>query len=211
MKTRLSFNHAFTLIEMLTVMVVIAILASLILSVNAYAQKKAGLTRAEAEMKTMSAACESYKAEAGGYPREIAVSDTLDPRLDGDPTSLKYQNGSLVIYKALSGDADLNGRAKEKGYCEFNPNQLQKDSSGKIKFLKDPFGNSYGYSTAGAALEETYRQKVQQNPAEPRPTGKDLKGFNPTFDLWSTGGVITKATGSPDALDADRKRWVKNW
>ena len=34
--------------------------------------------------------------------------------------------------------------------------------------------------------------------------------FSPNFDLWSTGGVITKTT-DPTTLDNDRKRWVKNW
>ena len=33
-------------------------------------------------------------------------------------------------------------------------------------------------------------------------------GYNPGFDLWSTGGVVSQASGA--ALDADRKRFVKN-
>ena len=214
MKTHTSSKTAFTLIEMLTVMAVIAILAGLIVGIQAYAQKKAALTRAEGEMRTMGAACESYKADEGGYPRDLkgknSDTDVLDPRIDGDPTSLKYQKATLVLYKALSGDENADGKgAKGKLYCEYLPSQLQKIATGQVKFIKDPFGNSYGYSTAGVAMEENYRQDVLKDPSTQRPSGTDLKGFNPTFDMWSTGGVVTR--GGASSLNTERKRWVKNW
>ena len=204
---------AFTLIEMLTVMAVIAVLASLIVSVNAFAQKKSSLVRAEAEIKTMAAACENYKADMGGYPRDIAPenseeshTDALCPVLDGNPLVEKYQKANLVLYKALSGDNDADGKSKEKPYCEFSPNQLQKNAAGEIKYIRDPFGNSYGYSTTGASTDEFYRSQLQKNPAARRPPSG---GFNPTFDIWSTGGMISKETAAE--LNPIRKRWVKNW
>ena len=205
-------TRAFTLIEMLTVMAVIAILASLVVSVNAYAHKKAALLRAEGEIKTMSAACENYKGDFGAYPRdkEGGDSDLLNPRSEGDPTASKYRKACLVLYKALSGDTEANGKGKEKPYFEFRPDQLHKLASGDIDYIKDPFGNSYGYSTAAAAAEEKYREELKKDPAAARPKGANLKGFSPTFDLWSTGGVITKATDAA-TLNSENKRWVKNW
>ena len=217
MKPHTSSETAFTLIEMLTVMAVIAILAGLIVSVNAYAHKKAALVRAEGEIRTMVASCESYKGDFGDFPRDLtggsSSTDDLDPRVDGDPTKEKYQKASLALYKALSGDENANGRANGKQYFEFRPDQLQKVSTGDIKFIKDPFGNSYGYSTAAAKDEQTFREQLKKNPSANRPTGTALRGFNPTYDLWSTGGVISKtaAGGNPNALNAERKRWVKNW
>jgi hypothetical protein len=56
---------------------------------------------------------------------------------------------------------------------------------GTVTAIRDPFGNSYGYSTA-----------QQANPSQ---------GFNPTFDLWSTAGTSNAA----DA--AYEKSWIKNW
>ena len=198
---------------MLTVMAVIAILASLIVAVNAFAHKKAALVRTEAEIRTMSAACESYKGDMGSYPRDAGsesspeiATDTLCPVLDGNPKKSKYEKACLVLYKALSGDEDANGRAKEKSYCEFRPNQLKKSSDGEIKYIQDPFGNSYGYSTNGAFSEEFYRSLLERNPGTKRPKSG---GFNPTFDLWCTGGVISKE--SAGGLNSVRKRWVKNW
>ena len=204
---------AFTLIEMLTVMAVIAILASLIVSVNAFAHKKAALVRADAEIHAMAAACESYRAEMGSYPRDTgsdasaeSKTDVLCPVLDGDPHATKYQNACLFLYKALSGDADANGKTKEKAYCEFRPDQLRKNSAGEIQYIQDPFANSYGYSTNGAATEEFYRTQIQTNPNARRPKSG---GYSPTFDLWSTAGVVSSNQG--DALNPERKMWVKSW
>jgi hypothetical protein len=161
----------------------------------------------------MVASCENYKADAGAYPRDtdgkVSDTDLLDPRIDGDPTSEKYRKASLVLYKELSGDKDADGKSKDKPYFEFKENQLQK-SGGSVKFIKDPFGNAYGYSTAGATLEAQYREDLLRDPSTHRPSGSDLKGFSPSFDLWSTGGVITKGAGT-ESLNAERKRWVKNW
>jgi prepilin-type N-terminal cleavage/methylation domain-containing protein len=216
---------AFTLIEMLTVMAVIAILASLIVAVNGYAQKKSSLLRAEGEIKTMAAACEAYKAENGNYPRDTeddSWTDKLDPRSEKDlnPTKGDYQKSSLFLYKCLSSDwgpgstpidnpkrEDISdGKSEGKIYCEFAPNQLRKNSAGtEVRYIQDPFGNSYGYSTAGAEVEEDYREKVQS--AGPKAERPAPKGFSPGFDLWSTGGVI-QGTGKPEE---DHKRWVKTW
>ena len=220
---KLRTSSAFTLVEMLTVMAVIAILAGLIVQVNAFAHKKAALARAEGEIRTMVAACEAYKGDFGGYPRED-FTDKLDPRVDGNSAGGKYQEACLVLYKAISGDAKQgvspeppatstdkpDGKPETKGYCEFRPDQLHKSSSGEIQYIQDPFGNSYGYSTAGAKTEEKYREAVQKDPSTPRPSGENQQGYSPNFDLWSTGGVISKESDETK-LNPERKRWVKNW
>ena len=95
-------TQAFTLIELLTVMVVIAILAGLILSISGFVQKKAATSRAEAEIAALSAACENYKADNGIYPRYANSTDKLDPRTSGNPSA--YAAASLYLYGQLSGD-----------------------------------------------------------------------------------------------------------
>ena len=162
----------------------------------------------------MSAALESYKADNAVYPRPPpapnTTTDTLDARTMGDPTTTNYKAASLVLYRALSGDRNLNrivDAADENldidgstlgtpltqlptSYYTFKPNQLSPtDQSLPIEFIRDPFGNSYGYSTAN-----------QADPTTP-------KGYNPTFDLWSTSGLTT--AGQP--TQADQNQWIKNW
>lgn len=210
---RSSSLRGFTLIEMLTVMLVIAILAGIVLSVNGLVQNKAARSRAEGEINALKLACENYKADNGTPPRN-ADTDALDARVSGNPNNSAYQLASLYLYKALSGDANANGQLdpdEGKNYASdlFKPSILNynKDGSGKIlqvNYIKDPFDNSYGYSTIGAKDEEDFVEKLRNsaNPTkETRPS--QVRGFNPTFDLWSTGGTTTTTSG--------QSKWVKNW
>jgi general secretion pathway protein G len=178
---------AFTLIELIVVIAIIIILAGLVLSTAGYARKKAGLARAETEIAAISAACENYKADNGIYPRN-SDTDGVDARTSGDPTTTTYQNASLYLYIQISGiDANRNPITGAKSYFIFKPNQLSPTDgqSVPVEFIRDPFGNSYGYSTAN-----------QANPAN---------GYNPTFDLWSTTGTVSNAN------PPDQSQWIKNW
>ncbi len=210
--------RAFTLIEMLVVMAVIGLLAAIILNLNGLVQSKAARTRALGEIHSLGMGCDSYKADNGSYPQD-PVTDALDPRTSGDPSA--YKTASLKLYMQLSGDLNANGRnepnatpPEPKSYLSdyFTPQRLGVDASrtvgtaNYVLFLKDPYGNSYGYSTMGAAAEQTYRAKVATDATAVRPTGK---GFNPTYDLWSTGGK-TAAPG-PSATGDTMNAWVKNW
>jgi general secretion pathway protein G len=208
---RPSNPRGFTLIEMLTVMLIIAILAGLVLSINGLVHAKAASARAEGEIKSLSLSAESYKADNGSYPR-TEKTDALDPRTSLNPTTQDYQDASRDLYIALSGDTNTNGKledteGKNYGADFFKPSVLSatKDGSGAIvtvNYIKDPYDNCYGYSTKGAKAEEAYATSLRSNPKATRPTTTD--GYNPTFDLWSTGGT----TGSGSAGNA---KWIKNW
>jgi type II secretory pathway pseudopilin PulG len=176
---------AFTVIELLLVIAIIIILAGLILSTVGYVQKKGARARAEAEIAAISAALESYKADNGIYPRDATATDTLDPA--ATINSANYASASLYLYKQLSGDTSANRQpaAGAKTYFAFKPNQLSPtDQTQSVTSIRDPFGNSYGYSTAKAA----------------NPNG--TIGNNPTFDLWSTAGATS---------GTDQTQWIKNW
>jgi type II secretory pathway pseudopilin PulG len=187
---------AFTLIELVVVFGLILVLTGLVLSTVGYARKKGARARAETEIAAMSAACESYKADNATYP---ASSDTnsLDARTNFDPSG--YSNASLLLYEKLMGVTSGNRSEIPSGktYFTFKPNMLlpPPPSTADVTAIRDPFGNSYGYSTAG-------------NPqANPTPAG--TPGFNPTFDLWSTAGAAPSPTPAPPATQQDL--WIKNW
>lgn len=199
-------TEAFTLIELLVVMAIILVLAGLILSISGYVQNKGARSRAEAEIAAMSAAIESYRADNGTYPRgqstatpvsgspQYARADTgtddLNAKNDGGSTGKTYCNASRYLYEQLSGDAnlDLVTDAGARTYFSFKSAMLAlvRNTQGNevgLGHIKDPFGNSYGYSTAN-----------QKDP---------VTGYNPTFDLWSTVG---QTAPTPSAT-----QWVKNW
>jgi prepilin-type N-terminal cleavage/methylation domain-containing protein len=178
-----SDRRAFTLIELIVAMTVIVILTGLVLSTVGYVQKKGARARAETEIAAMSAACENYKADNGIYPRDATTTDTLDARSAINMSN--YQGTSQYLYGQIAGDPDFDGvpNPNVKSYMQFKPNMLGRDNANKV-YPRDPFGNSYGYSTIQAA------------------TGNTSVGYNPTFDLWSTTGLTS---------GADSTQWIKNW
>jgi len=188
---------AFTLIELIVVIAIIIVLAGLILSTVGYVQKKGARSRAETEIAAMSAACESYKADNGIYPRDTTsnTTDNLNAQTDLNPSATPfpnvYQKASQFLYGELSADRDFDGTADtgSRSYLSLKPGSLLRNdmsnppsSSNQVTAIRDPFGNSYGYSTAN-----------QVAPAN---------GYNPTFDLWSTAGG-TQLSDVPG--------WIKNW
>jgi type II secretory pathway pseudopilin PulG len=169
---------AFTIIELLTVITIIIILAGLILATSGYVQKKGARSRAESEIAAMSAALESYKADNGIYPTDPIITEQVDPAVSPTPAA-----ASLYLYERLSGDSDDDRVADQISYFAFKPNQLSfTDQTQHVAFIRDPFGNTFGYSTMRAA----------GGPG----------GYNPTFDFWST------ANGNPPSA---QKQWIKNW
>ena len=191
--------NAFTLIELIVVVGVIIILTGLVLSTVGYARKKGARARAETEIAAMSAACEGYKADNGIYPRDttnnttdnlaaLTASPTPDPRPTSyDSNDSRYAATSFYLYAQLSGNPSGDRSTyTQRSYFQFKPSMLSPPGgTGTVTAIRDPFGNSYGYSTAQQA-NSSY-------------------GFNPTFDLWSTAGTS-------NATDAAYERaWLKNW
>jgi len=192
----------FTLIELLTVISIIAVLTALSLSGAGFIQKKGARSRAQSEIKALEAACESYKADNGSYPMATGTTDQVaatrnQVAANGDynPTLPIYKNSSLYLYGQLSGDTAYTGQVATgaRVYMEFKPSMLGITTTGspisatnKVTSINDPFGFSYGYSTAST-------------------TTSGVDGYNPTFDLWSTAGTTTPATSGTQL------KWITNW
>ena len=162
------------------------------MSTVGYARKKGALARAETEIAAITAACENYKADNAVYPNSTGTggTDGLDPLTT---TLTNYEMPCRYMYGEISGDRDFNGTpdTNTRPYMAFKQISLLRadmsippSSSNPVTAIRDPFGNSYGYSTAKAA-----------NPG-------GTIGFNPTFDLWS---ITDGAAGT------DQTKWIKNW
>jgi len=148
-------SPAFTVTEALLVLAIIAVLTGLILATGSYVYRKGARSRAETEIAAISAALENYRADNGSYPSS---------GLDSESINLSdYEMAGKILFESLTGDLNGDGQpdANVPSYMQFKPNQL--GAIGGTNFVKDPFGDSYGYSTLGPLAG----------------------GYNPTFDLWS--------------------------
>ncbi|MBV9009227.1 MAG: prepilin-type N-terminal cleavage/methylation domain-containing protein [Verrucomicrobia bacterium] len=180
-------TRAFTLIEILVVIAVIMILAGLVLGTVGYVQNKGARSRAEAEIAAMSAALESYKADNGIYPQDTSLNARTPGNADPIKGDVSYRTATLTLYKALSGDTNADKHPTAKSYFSFTKGMVYpRGNASNVTALTDPWVNCYGYSTAN-----------QSDPS---------KGYNPTFDLWSSGQPNDNGTANTDPA-----KFVKNW
>jgi type II secretory pathway pseudopilin PulG len=187
------------------IIAVILLLAGLVVAIANVVMNKSARNLAQTQIKELSLACERYRTDHGSYPQS-ADTDALDPQLHFAPTAPGYAKACLHLYSCLAGDhlpagaPDGKPDPGESMYHTFKPKELMTGPTGTVSYIRDPFGQCYGYSTIGATTEADYRAqlKISSTVARPNPP----QGYNPTFDLWSTGNGTTAAqTG----------KWVKNW
>ena len=195
-------RDAFTLIELLTVIAIILVLAGLLLSIAGNANYKSAFARATAEIKAMETALESYKADNGTYPRDATTTDSLNSQMATPPDPSTYVNSCKYLYGCLSGYTGSTTNFNKR-YMEFKPGQLYDGASAPTTntYIIDPFGFCYGYSTINAAKVELAQDA-------------STSGYNPTFDLWSTGGYATAGKKYPTGASTGSAAvalWAKNW
>lgn len=216
-------KKGFTLVELLVVMAVIVILAGLVLTLIPFVNKKIARSTTEGEIKAISAALESYKADNGIYPNDststagsysTGYTDALNAQKSADPSNSAYVNAGLVLYRALTGDRNLDRtvdindqnidlRGSSLGtpltavpvqYYRIDPNMvLPSSGTGSVTTFIDAFGKSFGYSTI-------YQGDVASGSTTPR-------GYNPSYDLWSTAGTTNSTTDTTPL----QKQWIINW
>ena len=209
-------REAFTLIELLTVMAIILILAGLILSIAGHVQGKASTSRATAEIQAFSTAINNYQIDNGAYPRLKAMpspdpgasatynTDFLDPRdasdaaVNYDPavtTTPNYSTASKILYQFLCGQFYFD---PTKGLTLYDSGAAQTYAKPTVYYT---FTNSQlKYDTSGStgpsnvtAIGDPFGfsygySTIYTYDLQTTPTTPPANGFNPTFDLWSTAG-----------------------
>lgn len=115
-------SRAFTILELLGVIVIIGILVGVVMGMSRFAILKSATSRTRTEIAALEAALEAYRADTGQYPA-------------GDGSS----NSSAVVHQALTGGSRV--------YHRFQPDQLR--VAGMTTNIVDPFGVVYRYRTGG--------------------------------------------------------------
>jgi prepilin-type N-terminal cleavage/methylation domain-containing protein len=177
---------SFTLIELLTVIAIIAILAGLTIMAGEGAMTEASRSRSKAEIQGMSAGLERFKTDNGTYPMANNFGGPGSySGADSSQSGGDYALSAAIVYENLSGQTNFTDPPSGRtSYFPFKAGQIASLNSNS--YVKDPFGNAYGYYTGDF-----------NNPTASPPNNG--AGF---FDLWTTGGVPT--TGATN-------KWISNW
>lgn len=169
-------SAGFTLIEVITVITIILILAGLVVSGAGFVKDRQANEKARVQIALISKAVEDYKLDMGYYP-------STDDSADGS-------GQSKILFKELYYNA-LSDTTNKLYLAELDPAVgKQKWTSGtasKATTIVDPWGVEYRYRSAiksdGKANNSTQ---------------------NPDFDLWSSGkDKLTKPATPSDTTNRD--------
>jgi len=149
--------RAFTLVEVLTVIAILAILMSAAVGGGRWAFRRAYTARAQAELSALATALESYKRQHGDYPRTNAGSgaESRGAQLLQSLVGARGPNGAVLNPRGRSW-IDLGNFTTHGGLDPLVNSAAE---------LIDPWGNAYVYF---------YKE----------PLGA---WANPSFVLYSTG------------------------
>ncbi len=180
----------FTLVEMLAVITIIVILASLVVVGLGFATDKQARETARVQIALLGATLEEYKLDNGIYP---PVGDNASG-----------ENNSTVLFDRLFWDSDDDGitgdqdRDQKVYLSELDPmdsKQKWTEKHGNSYKIVDPWGNEYRYRSA--QNEQGSRNSSTQNP---------------DFDLWSVGKDGLTNTSQPfDPEHEDNRDDIRNF
>ncbi len=144
-------------------MAIILVLAGLVLATSSYVHNKGARSRAEAEIAAMSAALENYKADNGVYPSDRSIR-TRSIRTGSINLTDVTKTASLDCFTSSSPATrtTIGQPDQGKSYLHFQRQSADPANQGSVTFIKDPFGNSYGYSTRRDMAREI-RNRLQSD------------------------------------------------
>lgn len=185
---------SFTLVELLIVIGIIILLASMTLAAAIAVQGYAARSRAKSEIAAWSTLLEIYKTDNGSYPiADINFTTSTYTNQDGSSSGY-YQTSSQLLYQSLSGKTNFTDTLVPgtKVYYPFTIKQLgsPKGANSVSTYITDPWGYSYAYATGDGTTN---------NPP--------YSGFG-FYDLWSTGSWTTSAKTGPVN---PTNMFIKNW
>lgn len=122
-------HRAFTLIEILTVVAILAILSGLLLMASGYTQRRAGTQATRALLCSLESSLEAYKLEYGRYPT------TLLQHFSDDLSAEK--SNSFLLYQALFAGA--------RKFGQLPANSLATEQYLGITYIRDAFQRPVNY------------------------------------------------------------------
>ena len=202
-------QRAFTLVEMLVVIAVIATLAAMIFPAFSALKRKAAVQKAQTELKLVASAIQSYKQQYGHYPpgnpTNSAVTGLYYELLGTVQKGANFetQNGDARIpvasvpgtfgqggfVNSTKGGSDDNAQAAKKFLVELKPTQYGEIAPGiRLLTCSVAWPEKLGVGAAGVLVLNPWRY-VSSNPTN----------NSGEFDLWV------------DIIVGDKTNRISNW
>ena len=174
----------FTLVELLTVIAIMVMLAAITVGILNMAQKKAAKSKTEGQLQLLITGLERYEKFYNEYPEPI------------DNTG-QGSGGAETLYQALSGDGSDSFVTAGEGSASIG----ELGSSGEV-FLPelDPKNPKFGMVNTSYQVVDPYGQRWRYRKYIKEEDGEPT--HNRTYDLWSVG---------EDTRADNEARWIKNW
>ncbi len=176
-----SRRRAFTMIELLVVISIIAVLAGIVTGVSRGALERSKRSKTETQIRAISEALETYKAEYGNYPRP--VGGTVNPI-----------ETAKMLYQAVTGDGSnyIDG-------ADPAPSDGEPGTEGKF-ILEAAFSGS---KKSSFVHKDYYLMDAWHRPYHYMRGDESNETMNKTtFDLWSQAN---------DKSGEDEDVWISNW
>jgi prepilin-type N-terminal cleavage/methylation domain-containing protein len=206
MKRPTRTNRAFTLIEMLTVIAIIGILAGLLFPAIGAALKKAKVAKAQTEVKAIETALKGYYTEYGKWPAAPTTPSDYNYGAWNPDLTGYLDNGHLMnVLRSISdpdatyGNGNYQNNPRKISFLEAPTKSLLKDpvapDSNYLSYV-DPWGIPYQ-----VALDMDYNNITEINVTYKGAPFK-ISVTNHTVAVWSLGPNKT-----PDLSGDDIRSW----
>lgn len=180
----------FTLIELMAVVVIIVILATLVVAGMGFAQEKQNRDSAKTQIALLSTAIESYKMDMGKYPGKV------------DNTPAAGTGITTELYEALF----YEGYTASKSGAP-----AATDTASKIYLAElDPTSTKMTWVTTTTSSTPPATAKIKDPWDVEYRYRKGTNAQNPDFDLWSCG-KNGKTDPSSAKLTGDNKDDIRNF
>jgi type II secretion system protein G len=182
---------AFTLIELLIVVAIIAILAAIAVPNFLEAQVRAKVARSQADLRTLATALESYRVDANRYPR-AELNFALGRRLSVLTTPIAYLSSAPADPFFRDNRPNLAGFEPEYVYCSGNI------YFGNVSIFDNSIyiGSIYSVSGRGPDANINFGGYCMAHPVAVE-SGAHLRGaYDPTNGTVSPGDLIRLSPGT---------------
>ncbi len=180
----------FTIMEMITVMTIIAVLMGIILPIIGVAKQKALAAKAKIMIESIGAAIKMYEMDFGDLPPD-----------DNHPSSTAFNRATESLYSYLTTQwTTLDASIYAGPYIEFKGDVSKgigvadSEPDGKYEIV-DPWGNEYCYESNddnGAGGDAPYHNQYSFDIFSMGPDGA-TSGFDGTADFDPTASSGTEA------------------